>query len=216
MNSCGRLRERVPGPGRQARGHEEVAGALGRRARQGRGLDLDEVLRVEHPARGLVGLGAQPHRAGGRGPAQVQVAVLQAGLLAHGLVERRRDLERQRLGLVEHDDLGGDELDLAGGEVRVLVARRPATDLAGHLQHVLRAQTVRDGLVADHHLRDARRVPQVHERDPTVIAPPVHPAREGDGGADVLGSQRAGRVGAEHGRSFGSGGGSARRTPARS
>ena len=125
-----RLRQRVPGAGRQARGHQEVAGALGRRARQGRRLDLDEVLRVEHAAGGLVGLGAQAHRAGGRGPAQVEVAVLEARLLADDLVERRRDLERQRRGLVEHDDVGGDELDLAGGEVagsRCPPGRRPTS-----------------------------------------------------------------------------------------
>ena len=39
------LRQGVPGARLQARGHQEVARALGRRAGEGRGLDLEEVLR---------------------------------------------------------------------------------------------------------------------------------------------------------------------------
>ena len=58
---------------------------------------------------------------------------------------------------------------------------------------------VRDGLVTDHDLRDARRVTQVDEGHATVIPAPVDPAREGDGLTDVVGSERAGRMGAEHG-----------------
>ena len=200
-----RLRQRVPAARRQARGHEEVASALGRGTREGRRLDLDEVVRVEDGACGLAHPGAQLDRARGSGPAQVEVAIAQARLLADLLVERRRDLERQGRGLVQDDHVGRDHLDLARHEVRVLVALGPTPDLAGHLQHELRAQPVRDSLVPDDDLGDARRVTQVHERDAAVIAPAVHPAREGDGGADVLGPQRAGGVGAQHGRSFRSG-----------
>ena len=61
------LRQGVPGARREPRGHEEVAGALGRRPGQRRGLDLDEVALAEHPPRGGVDLGAQPDGVPGRG-----------------------------------------------------------------------------------------------------------------------------------------------------
>ena len=65
--------------------------------------------------------------ADGRGPAQVQVAVLQPGLLADlGVLV---DLERQRGGRVEHLQLVGDHLDLAGGDVRVDLALQPGPHL---------------------------------------------------------------------------------------
>ena len=44
------LRQRVPGAGREPRGHEEVARALGRRAGQRRRLDLEEAALEEHLA----------------------------------------------------------------------------------------------------------------------------------------------------------------------
>jgi hypothetical protein len=40
---------------------------------------------------------------------------------------------------------------------------------------------------------------QVDESDATVIAPLGHPPGQGDGPADVVGTQRAGLVGAKHG-----------------
>ncbi len=54
-------------------------------------------------------------------------------------------------------------------------------------------------LVADHDLGDAGRVAQVHEGDPAVVAATRHPAGQGDGRSGVLGTQRAGAVGAYHG-----------------
>ena len=71
-------------------------------------------------------------------------------------------------------------------------------DLAVDRQAVLRAQAVRDLLVADDDLDDAGGVAQVEERDPAVVAPAADPAGEGDGLAGVLGAQRAGVVGADH------------------
>ncbi len=50
------LRQGVPGARCEAGRHEEVAGALGRRAGQRRGLDLDEVAGAEHRAGGGVDL----------------------------------------------------------------------------------------------------------------------------------------------------------------
>ena len=101
------LRQGVPAAGLQPRGHQEVAGALGRGAGQGRRLDLDEAVVVEHVAGGLVDLAAQPDRGGGPAAAQVEVAVAQPRLLptsppfCDGVVDR----ERQHRAGVEHLDV---------------------------------------------------------------------------------------------------------------
>ena len=127
LEQLGALRQGVPAAGLQPGRHQEVAGALGGRAGQRRRLDLDEVVAVEHVAGGLVDLAAQPEGGVGAGAAQVEVAVLEPGLLPH--VDVVVDRERQRRGGAEHLDVVGDDLDLAGGQVRVGVAlgaqRRP-------------------------------------------------------------------------------------------
>ncbi|MDF1523953.1 MAG: hypothetical protein P1P87_14205, partial [Trueperaceae bacterium] len=64
------------------------------------------------------------------------------------------DRERERRGGVEDLHLGGDHLDVTGGEVRVLVALRPGGDLTGDLDAVLRPQLVGHLLVAHHDLDD--------------------------------------------------------------
>ena len=77
-----RLRQGVPVPGLQAHRHEEVAGALGRRARERRRLDVEEVALVHHPADGAGDPRAGAQRRGRAGAAQVEVAVLQPHLVA--------------------------------------------------------------------------------------------------------------------------------------
>ena len=191
------LRQGVPAAGLEPGRHQEVAGALGGGAGQRRRLDLDEAVRVEHVAGGLVDLAAQPDRGVGAAAAQVEVAVLEPRLLAH--VDVVADRERQRRRGAEHLDLGGDHLDLAGREVGVLVALLARGHLADDLEAVLGAQLVGDRLVADHDLDDAAGLAQVDERDPAVVAPAGHPPGEGDGLADVLGAQGAGVMGADHG-----------------
>ena len=95
------LRQGVPAARGQTGRHQEVAGALGRGAGQRGRLDLDEVAGVEHVAGGLVDLAAQAEGGVGAGAAQVEVAVLEAGLLADlaALVAGRVvDGERERVG----------------------------------------------------------------------------------------------------------------------
>ena len=98
--------------------------------------------------------------------------------------------------LHDRGSLGRHELDLAGREVRVLVAVGALGDLAGHLQHELGAQRVGDGLVTDDHLGHAARITQIDEGDASVVTTTVDPPGEGDGLADVLGPQRSGSVSA--------------------
>ena len=180
-----RLRQGVPGAGLEAGRDEEVAGALRGGAGQRRGLDLDEAGIVQQVAGHAVDLGAQAQVAGRGRAAQVQVAVAQARLLAD--LDVLIDLERQRRGGVQHDDLIGDHLNLAGGQVRVLVAFRAALDGALDLQHELIAQRVEVLLVAHHDLGHARGVAQVEEGNASVVAATGYPTGEGDLLSNVLG-----------------------------
>ena len=136
--------------------------------------------------------------------AQVEVAVLQPHLLVDlaGVLGVLGDLEGQRGRGVEHDDVVGDDLDLARGQVRVRVALGSLGHLPGDLDDVLRPQLVGHVLVADDHLGDARGVPQVDEGHPAVVTPAVDPPGEGDGAGDVGGTQRACVAGAEHEEPF--------------
>ena len=117
---------------------------------------------------------------------QVEVAVAQPGLLADlsGVLGVVGDLEGQWGGGVEDLDVGDDDLDLAGGQVRVGIALGPGAHLPGHGQDVLGAQVVGD-LLPDDDLGDPRGVPQVDEGHASVVTPSVHPSGEGHDLADV-------------------------------
>ena len=146
------LRQRIEGAGLQPGGHQEVARALRGRPGQRRRLDLDEVVGGQHRPGGGIDPGPQPDRVTGAAlAAHVEVAVLQAGLLAGWLVE----LERQRRALPQHRQRGGVDLDLAGGDLGVGVALRADLDHPLDGDAELRTQPVRLGQhvgVAEHHL----------------------------------------------------------------
>ncbi len=191
------LRQGVPAAGLQARRHQEVTRSLGGRPGQGRGLDLDEVVAVQDVAGGLVDLAPQAQRSVGAAAAQVEVAVLEAGLLPH--VHVVVDGERQRRGRAEHLQVGRDDLDLAGGQGGVGVALGPDVDGAGDLDAVLVAQGVGDVLVADDDLDHAAGLTEVEEGHASVVAALGHPPGKGHGLACVLGAQGSGVMGADHG-----------------
>ena len=197
-----RLRQRVPGARLAAVGDEEVAGALRRRAREDRRLDLQEVLgrqRLAHRADDGV---AQDERVAHALAAQVEHPVAQA----QHLVDRRVlvDRERRRLRLRERRDLGDLHLDLAGRDVRVDVLRRAAHDLALRGEDVLGTQPLggreRLGLVGvEDELDDPGAVAEVDEDEPAVVATAVHPAgdaraRSGAAGVQIAGPGVAVRV----------------------
>ncbi len=190
------LREGVPAARVEACRYDEVARTLGRGAGQRRGLDLDEVVPVEHVAGRLVDLAAQPERGSRAGAAQVEVAVLEPRLLTD--LDVLVDRERQRRRGTQHHDVGGDDLDVAGREVGVLVAGLAGDDLAGDLEAELAAEAVGHGLVTHHDLDDAAGLAQIQERHSPVVATAGDPTGEGDGLSDVRGTQRAGVVGADH------------------
>jgi citrate lyase beta subunit len=153
---------------------------------------------VQHLAGHPVHLASQPQRRTRALAAQVEVAVLEPHLLVHRSRLVFLDRERQRRRLVEDLHLAGDDLDLAGRQVRVRVALRTRRDGADDLQAVLGSQPVRGLLVPDHHLDGAAGVPEVDERHAAVIAPPRHPARQDDGLPGVLSAQRACGMGTDH------------------
>ena len=201
LNSCGLCGRAYQEPGLSRAGHQEVAGALGRRAGQGRASRSRRSRGRRGSLRATRLTSLRSRRAAAwAGPAQVEVAVLQPGLLADG--DPLVDLERQRGGGAEHLELGGDHLDGAGGQVGVRVALGPQRDLADDLDAVLVAEVVRAGglqhLVPHHHLDDAGGVAQVEEGHPAVVAAAGDPAGQGDGGSSVLGPEGAGAVGADH------------------
>ena len=194
-----RLRQGVPGAGLEPGRDQEVAGAFRGGAGHRRRLDLDEVLVVQHLAGGAADLAAQPHGRGRAAAAQVQVAVLEADLLAD--VDPVVDRERQRRGLGQHLELGREDLDLTGRDLGVRVALGALRDLADDLDAELRAQRVGalgHLALAEDDLGDAARVAEVDEDDAAVISPPGHPSGEGDGLSGLLGTQGAGVVSAEH------------------
>ena len=163
--------------------------------REGRRLELVEVVRGKHRARRLVNLRPKHHDRPGLGASEVEVAVLEAHFLADRdvLVDR----ERKRGRLVEDDDVLGDDLDLARWKVRVGAALGAQANRARHPQHILSAQGVRD-LLADDHLGEPGPVSQVDEGDAPVIAATPHPPRERDGGASVGGTKVPCESGTKH------------------
>ena len=177
-----RLRQRVERARLQARGHEEVARALGRRLREDRRLDLEEVVVGERLADRAHDLVAQHERVDHRAPAQVQGAVAQAQHLVELDVGVQRKRRRLRLGQQLH--LGDLDLDLARREVRVDLASLAADDVAGDADDVLGAQPLGGGeqlgavLRVEDELHDARAVAQVDEDQAAVVAAVVDPARD--------------------------------------
>ena len=130
LNSCGLCGRAYQEPGARRAGTRKSRAPSGvDRVRVGVSISTKSRSPSTRRAAALT-LRAQPDGVPGRRgarAAQVEVAVLEAGLLAHG--DPLVDLERQRRGGVEHLDVRRDDLDLAGGQVGVDVAlargRRP-------------------------------------------------------------------------------------------
>src|SRR5207237_1457021 len=92
----------------------------------------------------------------------------------------------------------GDDLDLTGGQLGVLVAGLARGDVALDLDAPLGAQPVRVGQVAEDDLDDTAGVAQVDERHAAVVTPGADPTREDDAFALVLPPQGTGVVGPDH------------------
>ena len=112
-------------------------------------------------------------------------------------------MKRRRSSLVENRQFSGLKLDFSGGHVRVDRALRPLAHLPAHREHVFSPKALGLGkrvriAGVENHLQQPLAIPQVDENDAAVIAPPMHPAGDGDLLAD-MGAAHQTAVVAAHG-----------------
>ena len=118
--------------------HEEFAGTFRRALEQRRRLDLEEALILHEHARRGGHPAAKAHVVNHLRSAQVEVTVLEAQFLVDfGRDLRVVDAERQHVGVVEHLELFGHDLDEAGVDLLVLRAVGADTHLAGDADDAL-------------------------------------------------------------------------------
>ena len=100
--------------------------------------------------------------------AQVQVAVFEAQALVDVVVGVYR--ERRHLRTIEHFQAIDADLDVAGGQPRVLGSGRPLANAAADADDVFVTQLLGIGeaglLRVEHDLRDAVTIAQIHEDRP--------------------------------------------------
>src|SRR5207244_13148283 len=107
--------------------------------------------------------------------------------------------ERQRVGRTEHLDLVRHDLDLAGGQLGVLVPGRTGAHRPGHHNAEFGPEIMSHGfLTAPHHLHDAAGVPEVDEDNAAVVPAPRHPAGQHHVLTGVRSAQRPRLMGADH------------------
>ena len=182
----------------QARGHQEVARALGAGGRQDRSLELGEPLLDHPPANGRDHIGAQHDVAVKRLAPQIQIPVLEPQLLR---IVRLAEHRQGQLGrLRQHLHRLDANFDLAGRQIGVHHIGVPRQHLPIHPDHALGAQPLDQAkagrLGRQHQLRQAVMVPQIDEHQPAMVALAMNPAGQADGLARVGEAQRAAGMGA--------------------
>src|SRR4029079_9421707 len=117
-------------------------------------------------------------------PTKIQVAVLQSDRLRHfGIVF---DHKGRRLRLVQNFDSIHKHFDLARGQIGILRLLRSRHHLARHRHDTFALQGMgslmhcRITLGIEYHLREPGSIPQIHEHDHAVVAPPLDPAVQHD------------------------------------
>ena len=182
-----RLRQRVEFARVHARRHHEVARAFRGGFHQERRFDFHEALTVHVFADFDAQTVAQFQVLADAVAAQVQVAVLHPQLVAP--VAMVLDRERRGLGRVQDIDFIGNDFNVPGRNLAVLVAS--FGHLAFDLHHEFTAQgtgfgaQVGIGFHIEYDLGDAVAVPQVHEGHASQVAGTLHPAAEADFFSDV-------------------------------
>ena len=133
-----RLRQRVELAGVNARGHEEVARAFGRRGGENRRLELEKALRL-HASAQLVDHSPTQHDVGVKLlAAQIEKAVFEPRLFRIGLIAE--DGQRQLGGRAQHLDLAHIDFDGASRHLGVLGSGRALAHFAVEARHPLRTQ----------------------------------------------------------------------------
>ena len=196
-----RLRKREEVAGLQSDRHEEVARPFRSSERHRRRPDVDEALLVHRaPDRGDDRRG-QPQIPLHPLATKIEVAVAKPQRLLDAFVV---ELERERIRArddLERIDL---QLHLPRGEVRIDGVGRARHDLALRAHDELGTELVGDRrrvrrtFRVHDQLDEPGVVAQVDEDEAAMIPPPVHPPRERDGLALMLGAQLTAGVGLEH------------------
>ena len=194
-----RLRQRVELAGMHAAGNQKIARALGRGLGEDGRFDFEKALLREAFADGERNFVAQAEVALHLGAAQVDVAVLEADFFVlDGFFGGRK---RRQARVVEDAQLGGLDLDFAGGHLGIDGVGVAQAHLAHGGDNVLGADLFalqvafgRQLLVEDD-LGDAGAVAEVEEDEVAVVAAAVDPAHQnhllaGVGGAQVAAQMR--------------------------
>ena len=195
-----RLRQRVELAVVQTRRNEIVARAFGGRLGEDGRFHFKEALRGQLVADGHGGTAAQREVAGHARAAQVEIAPLEAKVFArfHAVL----NLEGRGLGRVQQLPFADHDFHFPGLEVGVDHALGAGAYLALHGKHVFRTQRASlfvglgGVLGAEHDLRQAETVAQVHKNQAAVVTPVLHPAHEADFRPVVGPGQLTARVGA--------------------
>ena len=114
---------------------------------------------------------------------QIEITVLETNFLTRQLVlglvlQSGGYLERQRIGLGKHLDAFGNDLDLAGGQMIVLIAVRTQADFAYNLNHKLGTQRTCHVLVINDNLHQTGIVAKIDEGHAAVVATTINPTGE--------------------------------------
>ena len=108
-------------------------------------------------------------------------------------------LERQFVRRSEHLHLGGEHFDCSGRQFRILGAARSPANLAINPDNPLRANGLGEleglEIVVDDNLGQPVMVAQIDKQHSAMVANAVAPARQADHLANVIGAQRAARMG---------------------
>ena len=160
-------------------GHEEIARALGRRARHEGRLDFHKAVLVhvlsDRKRRAVPQAEPFLHARA----AQVEIAITQPRLLRRLIVRNR---EGRRLGFVEQEQRARAHFNFTRRNLAIDSLRRPLDDVALDADHELGPDRVgllvRLGarLAIAHHLRNARVVAQINKDQVAEVTAAVHPA----------------------------------------
>ena len=141
---------------------------------------LQETPFIEKIPQEFCNLGTQPDIGLHLGPAQIDIAITQAGIICHIFIIQ---LEGWCIGPVQDFNRVAQDLNLSGWQLPVYSTLRAVPYLAGNVQDVFvshclsnckRARLVR----IKYNLDNTRTVTQIDENYTAVIAAPVYPATE--------------------------------------
>jgi hypothetical protein len=161
LENLRRLRQRIELPVMDAAGHQKIARALRRRAREHGRFDFEEAQFVHHLTDFENNAMAQCEIAMRLRTAQVQIAEAQARLFRG--VDFVFNRERRRLGVVQDVQLRRDHLDFAAGQFRI--GFLPLDDFAFHSHDEFAARLLGFGV-----RRGLRLFIENHLDDPSTVA----------------------------------------------